>query len=56
MAKKGVVSYFGEKTSYEVVSHVNSNLTTPSAFKTVDDMPDALKKSFEKFKSPLPAT
>jgi hypothetical protein len=46
---EGDVSYFGEKTSYSVVSSAHGTLTTPSAFESVAEMPEKLREQFESY-------
>ncbi len=47
--QEGMVSYFDQQASYSVVSSAKGNLTTPSAYLSVAEMPDDLKKKFEAF-------
>lgn len=44
--QEGTVSYFGESTSFSVVSSVKGSLTTPTAFNSAEEMPDRLKEKF----------
>ena len=46
MLQEGIVSYFGEETSYSVVASAHGTLTTPSAFKSVEAMPEYLQEQF----------
>lgn len=46
MLQEGLVSYLGEKTSYSVVASAQGTLTTPSAYKSVEDMPENLREHF----------
>jgi hypothetical protein len=43
----GLVSYFGETTSYSALASAQGSLTTLSAFDSVEAMPDALRLRFE---------
>ncbi len=49
MLQEGVVAYYGEKTSYSVVASAHGTLTTPSAFESVEAMPEHLREQFRSF-------
>lgn len=49
MLQEGDVAYFGEKTSYSVVASAHGTLTTPSAFESVEAMPEHLREQFRSF-------
>jgi|SRR3990172_9278607 len=49
MLQEGLVSYLGEKTSYSVVASAHGTLTTPSAYESVEAMPENLRGQFRLF-------
>ncbi|RMG75986.1 MAG: hypothetical protein D6711_05325 [Chloroflexi bacterium] len=49
--EEGTVSYFGEETTYRVVTSSNGSLTTVHKFTSPDEMPADLRKDFDAYKS-----
>lgn len=47
--QSGFIAYLGERTSYSVVSSAHGTLTTPSAFESVEAMPEKLREKFNSF-------
>lgn len=47
--EEGVVSYFDEQTSYSVVASAKGSLTTPSAYSSINEMPQHLQEQYNAF-------